>query len=113
MATKHNPITEARQFVRAHLGRDAFAPFTGTDHRAWPAFVYLLTLYGSTRSQAAVAALRETYACTLRGYGEQPDIAEVFRQTIPAMLDWSDVRVLWPQIAPASNLPAAAVQGAA
>lgn len=39
--------TVARQFVTAHLGRDAFAPFTGTDGRAWSAYVYLLELWGT------------------------------------------------------------------
>lgn len=102
--TQQTPPKIAAAFIRGHLGRGAFAPLTGTDTRAWHAFVYLLELYGSTRSQRAIDALRQCYACTLRGYGEQMDVAEVFRQTIPAILDWSDVPQLWPLIAPASTL---------
>lgn len=102
--TQQTPLKIAAAFIRGHLGRGAFAPLTGTDTRAWHAFVYLLELYGSTRSQLALDALRQCYACTLRGYGEQVNVAEVFRQTIPAMLDWSDVAKLWPLIAPASTL---------
>jgi hypothetical protein len=103
------PTKIAADFVRVHLGKGAFAPFTGTDYRAWNAFVYLLGLYGATRLPQAGVALRETYSCTLRGYGEQEDVAEAFRQTIAAVLDWSDVRVLWPMIAPDSKLPPQAI----
>lgn len=100
----------AAEFVRGHLGRGAFAPLTGTDMRAWHAFVYLIELWGYTRDPAALTALAMTYKCTLRSYGEQEDVAEVFRQTIPAMLDWSDVPRLWPMIAPDSKLAPRAVE---
>jgi hypothetical protein len=102
--------TVAAEFVTSHLGKGAFAPLTGTDWRAWKAFVHLLDLFGVSRDQRAVDAMRACYACTLRGgVREQVDVAEVFRQTIPAVLDWSDVRGLWPQIAPNSALEPRAI----
>ena len=109
MARDKTPPQSVAVFVRWHLGRGAFAPLTGTDTKAWNAFVYLLELYGSSRSERALEALRACYACTLRGYGEQTDVAEVFRQSIASVLDWSDVPKLWPAIAPASQLTPAAL----
>ena len=100
----------AAAFVRGHLGRGCFAPLTGTDTRAWYAFCYLLELYGASRSTPSFEALKACYRCTLRGgTHEQLNVAEVFRQTIPALLDWSDVGRLWPHIAPGSTLIPAAL----
>jgi hypothetical protein len=104
MSRNRTPEQTALYFVRYHLGKHAFAPLTGTDWRAWRAFVHLLELYGVSRGRGAIEALRACYACTLRSYGAQGDVAAVFLQTIPAMLDWSDTRTLWPLIAPASKL---------
>lgn len=87
--------TVAKQFVTAHLGRDAFAPFTGTDGRAWSAYVYLLELWGVSRDPRSVVAMRECIACA------QPSTMDIFIQTIPAVLDWCHVRELWPRIKPA------------
>ena len=103
MSRSRTPAQTAMYFVRYHLGKGAFAPLTGTDWRAWNAFVHLLELYGVTRAKRAIDALIACYACTIRGYGEQSNVADVFRQTIPAMLDWSDVAVLWPQISVGGN----------
>lgn len=86
--------TVASQFVRAHLGKSAFAPLTGTDWRAWNAFVYLLELWGVSRDPRSVDAMRSCLACA------QTSVMDVFIQTIPAMLDWCNVRELWPMIAP-------------
>src|SRR5579859_3747384 len=86
--------TVARQFVQAHLGRSAFGPMTGTDWRAWHAFVYLLELWGVSHDPRSVDAMRSTLACA------QTSVMDIFVQTIPAMLDWCNVRELWPQIAP-------------
>lgn len=95
MSTKEKPAYKvAQQFVRAHLGRGAFAPLTGTDWRAWHAFVYLLELWGVSRDPRAVEAMRSCIACA------QTSVMDVFIQTIPAMLDWCDVAVLWPKISP-------------
>lgn len=93
--TKPKPSTTvAQDFVRAHLGRGAFAPLTGTDWRAWSAFVYLLELYGVSRDPRSVDAMRATLACA------QASVMDIFIQTIPAILDWYNVAELWPQIAP-------------
>lgn len=85
--------TVASQFVHAHLGKSAFAPLTGTDWRAWHAFVYLLELYRVSRDPRSVLAMKATLHCA------QASVMDIFIQTIPAMLDWSDVRTLWPLIA--------------
>jgi len=89
-------IQIASEFVRAHLGRNAFAPLTGTDWRAWKAFVYLLELWGVSRDSRAVDAMRSTLACA------QLSVLDIFIQTIPGVLDWYDVRQLWPSIVPAN-----------
>jgi len=86
--------TVALRFVRAHLGKYAFAPLTGTDWRAWHAFVYLLELYGVSRDPRSVEAMKATLACA------QTSVMALFIQTIPACLDWGDVRRLWPSVAP-------------
>ncbi len=100
MSAKSKPSTTvARQFVLAHMGRGAFAPLTGTDWRAWNAFVYLLELYGISRDPRSVDAMRSCIACAQRS------VLDIFIQTIPAMLDWCDVRLLWPKIAPSQADP--------
>jgi hypothetical protein len=91
----------AREFVHAHLGRGAFAPLTGTDWRAWRAFVHLVELWGVSRDPNALAAMRSCLACA---QGEHEDVMQVFVQTIPAMLDWSDHDRLWPAIAPDTDV---------
>ncbi|MGH7282945.1 MAG: hypothetical protein ACRELY_15585, partial [Polyangiaceae bacterium] len=95
--------TIARQFVQAHLGRNAFAPFTGTDARAWHAFVYLLELWGVSRDPHAVGAMKMTLACA------QTKVMDIFIQTIPGVLDWGHVRELWADIAPIDALSVIAV----
>jgi fermentation-respiration switch protein FrsA (DUF1100 family) len=93
---KPKPSTQvASEFVRAHLGKHAFAPLTGTDWRAWYAFVYLLELYGVSRDPRSIHAMKSTLACA------QASVMDIFIQTIPAMLDWCNVAELWPLIRPA------------
>lgn len=87
----------AKEFIHAHLGRGAFAPLTGTDWRAWNAFVYLVELWGVSRDPRALEAMRATVACAQTRH---EDVMQIFVQTIPAVLDWGDVRELWPAIAP-------------
>lgn len=99
--------TIAKEFIRAHLGRNAFAPLTGTDWRAWNAFVYLVELWGVSRDPRAIEAMRACVACAQTRH---EDVMQIFVQTIPAMLDWSDVRDLWPRIAPADVAHYQAVQ---
>lgn len=41
--------------------------------------------------------MRATVACAQTGH---EDVMQIFVQTIPAMLDWCDVAILWPKIAP-------------
>ena len=96
-APKPRPADKiAADFIRAHLGRGAFAPLTGTDWRAWHAFVHLVELWGVSRDGRAIVAMAHCVACAQTWH---EDVMQVFVQTIPAMLDWCDVGVLWPQIA--------------
>lgn len=99
----------ASEFIRAHLGRRAFAPLTGTDWRAWHAFVYLVELWGVSRDRNALDAMRACVACAQTRH---VDVMQIFVQTIPAMLDWCDVRVLWPAVAPPELTDMTAIQGA-
>ena len=87
----------ASEFIRAHLGRNAFAPLTGTDWRAWRAFVHLVELWGVSRDPRALDAMTHCIACAQTRHD---DVMQVFVQTIPAMLDWSDVARIWPRIVP-------------
>jgi hypothetical protein len=89
----------ASEFIRAHLGRNAFAPLTGTDWRAWRAFVHLVELWGVSHDPRALEAMRSCIACAQTRH---EDVMQIFVQTIPAMLDWCDVAILWPKVAPAS-----------
>lgn len=86
----------AREFIHAHLGRGAFAPLTGTDWRAWRAFVHLVELWGVSRDPRALNAMQSCIACAQTNH---EDVMQLFLQTIPAMLDWSDTKI-WPAIAP-------------
>lgn len=85
---------QAMNFVRIHLGRGAFHPFTGQDFPAWHAWVHLLQLYGRNPSGAAIAALRTVIALV------QPQelVLMPFVQAIPAVLDWGYVSQIWPQV---------------
>ena len=87
-APKPRPADKiAAEFIRAHLGRGAFAPLTGTDWRAWHAFVHLVELWGVSRDPRCLEAMRSTVACAQTRHD---DVMQVFVQTIPAMLDWCD-----------------------
>lgn len=79
-------------FVKWHLGKDAFAPFTGVDYPAWKAFVYLVEckIHGGD----VMMAMRST----VRSAQLKRGILEPFVQAIPAVGDWSHVEQLWPQI---------------
>ena len=99
----------ASEFVRAHLGRNAFAPLTGTDWRAWRAFVHLVELWGVSRDPRAVAAMGNVVHCAQTRH---EDVMQVFVQTIVAMLDWGDDARLWPQFAPAELVHLRAIRGA-
>jgi hypothetical protein len=89
---------QVTDFVIFHLAdRGAFAPFTGTDHDAWIAFLYLVRLWGRTRSADVVDAMRATaHAAQTR----HTDVMAVFKKSIPALLDWSDEPKLWLQVGP-------------
>ncbi len=90
-------VTRATKFVQAHLGRDAFAPFTGQDYSAWRAFVYILEMYGRGDLAGRKAALGAMNA-VLGGVQNERHIHRVFVQTIAHVLDWSDVDRIWSQI---------------
>ena len=95
MASREKPLEkEMAIFVKAHLGKNVFAPFTGTDYRAWNAWCHLLRLYGVSEDPRAISAMRETLRCAQR----KEWIWEVFVQTIPGALDWGYVKRMWPKI---------------
>ena len=52
MAAREKPLEkEMAYFVRAHLGKGVFAPFTGTDYAAWKAWCHLIALYGTAQAR--------------------------------------------------------------
>lgn len=56
MAAREKPLDkQAAEFVSFHLGKGAFAPFTGQDMAAWRAFVYAVRCWavGKARVKAA------------------------------------------------------------
>lgn len=93
---------QVADFVIHHLAdKRAFAPFTGTDHDAWLAFLYLVRLWGRTRSDDVVTALR---AAVHSAQTRHEDVMAVFKKSIPCLLDWSDETRLWRQIGPRVQL---------
>lgn len=96
MASRTKPLhQEVAKFVTFHLGKGCFAPHTGCDWPAWRAFVYLVECYSHGGGQDALLAMRATVRCA------QPHakVLRTFTQAIPAVMDWGDVRRLWPQAA--------------
>lgn len=98
MSRKDKPTHEvARQFCRAYLGRDCFAPFTGQDSCGWLAFVYLIEMWGRADRrgrEAAIVAMR----AVVSGIQNKECVLQVFCQTIPAVLDWCHVDQIWPRL---------------
>ena len=95
MARKPKPLLdEVRFFVKFHLGKDAFAPHTGTDHAAWCAFVHLMQLWTIGGRDHAIAAMVET----IHAAQKTEAVLSTFVQAIPAVADWTTVRELWPRI---------------
>lgn len=98
MNRRHNPPNArdtARRFLKHHLGKDCFAPFTGQDASAWTAFVYACELYGRAddRGRGITVIAMETLL-----QAAQPKLAWEFLWTIPAILDWSHADEIWPLI---------------
>ena len=92
-----NPLATARRFLRHHIGRECFAPFTGQDFSAWSSFVYACELYGRadiSGRMSCVIAMRALVEAS------QPSVRYAFVWTIPAILDWSHAREIWPTVAP-------------
>lgn len=100
-------LDQVRTFVRVHLGRDAFAAFTGTDARAWHVFVHAVALLNHDQ-RSALTAMRAAVSAAQHWHA---DVMQVFVQSIPAVLDWSDGARYWPQVYP-SDAPRALVDGA-
>jgi len=102
MATSETAVQTARKFCRHYLGKGCFAPFTGQDYSAWAAFCYLVECYGRgdiEGRERSIAAMREVLlAAQTKGC-----IMQVFLQSIPAILDWSDGPRIWEQIVPPSS----------
>lgn len=87
----------AQDFCRAYLGSDCFAPFTGQDTSGWRAFVYLVEMFGRSDYSGRPAAI-DAMRSVLSGIQNKEDIHQVFCQTIPAILDWSHVAEIWPNL---------------
>lgn len=102
MAKTETAVSTAKKFCKHYLGRDCFAPFTGQDYSAWAAFCYLVECYGRGDTEGrerSIAAMREVLlAAQTKGC-----VMQVFLQSIPAVLDWSDGPRIWEQIAPPSS----------
>lgn len=92
---REKPLHEQmKTFCRYHLGKDCFAPFTGTDYAAWAAFCYLLQCYTFGGGDRALDGLK----ATVRSAQPREAVLLVFVQTIPGVMDWGDVARLWPKI---------------
>lgn len=87
-------IDEAKHFVRFHLGRGAFGPFTGQDWPAWCAFVHLVQCYAHGGGDVAIEAMHATVRCAQ----DHSAILLPFVQAIPAVMDWSHVAEIWPRV---------------
>jgi len=89
---------QVAEFVIFHLAdKTAFHPFTGTDYDAWHAYIHLVRLWGRTRSDDVVAAMKAVVRCAQQ---RNEDVMAVFKKSIPCILDWSDEPKLWVQVAP-------------
>lgn len=83
------------RFCEYHLGKGIFAAFTGTDWRAWRAFVYLTELYANADYPELVL---EAMRATLRCAQNREHIHQLFVQVIPGVLDWGAERDIWPKV---------------
>lgn len=93
---------QVAEFVCWQLAdKRAFSPFTGTDYDAWHAYIHLIRLWGRTRSDDVVAALR---AVVHTAQTRHDDVMAVFKKAIPCLLDWSDEPKLWSKIGPRRKL---------
>ena len=82
----------AAEFIRAHLGRGAFAPLTGTDWRAWHAFVHLVELWGVSRDPRAVEAMRACVACAQTNH--EGDFLAALTRAMAGSADEHDVATI-------------------
>lgn len=83
------------RFCEYHLGKGIFAPFTGTDWRAWKAFVYLIELYANAdHPELVLEAMRATLKCAQN----REHIHALFVQAIPGVLDWGAEYKIWPEM---------------
>ncbi len=83
---------EARRWIKAHLGRDCFAPFTGQDYAAFALFVHAVDLYARGDDDGQRGALAAMAGAML---GMQPKCHAVARKAIPFALDWHDELPVW------------------
>jgi hypothetical protein len=99
--SREKPLAkEVAYFVKHHLAdKHLFAPFTGQDYSAWEAFIHTLRLYGRSDTAGRELAI-EAMRALVRASQQKDDVLAVFKQSIPACLDWSDEPKLWLQIAP-------------
>jgi len=96
MSARQKPLhQEIAKFVEFHLGKGCFAPMTGQDFPAWRAFVYLIECHAHGGGSRTIQALRATVRCAQ----QNERVLRCFVQAIPGVMDWGDVRRLWPQIA--------------
>lgn len=89
---------DAMKFCHHHLGKGCFAPHTGQDMQAWIAFVYLLEMYARGDDRGRAAAIKAMRILVTEGTQDSYAIHETLCQAIPAVLDWTDVHKIWPQL---------------
>ncbi len=89
---------QAIAFVRGHVGKHAFAPFTGQDWSAWIAFVYLVEMYARGDVNGRTAALAGMRAILMGGCQSAEHIHQLFVQAIPAVMDWCHADEIWPRV---------------
>lgn len=87
-------LDQARAFVRHHLGKSAFAPFTGQDYPAWSAFVHLVECYSRGGNDHAIDAMAGAVLCAQNS----STILAPFVQAIACVMDWTTIAELWPPV---------------
>jgi hypothetical protein len=95
--TRERPYCQtAQQWVRERLkDRQAFAPLTGQDWRAWTSFVHLVALYGASDDHGQHSAVLAMAACLS---AMQPSTRYLAKAVIPHVLDWGHEERIWRQI---------------
>lgn len=88
MPTEKPICKQARAWLETNYGRGLLAPFTGTDYRAFHAFVHVVELWAHSRRVESFAAAQ---ALLLEMQVKNRDIAIAI---VPMIADWQD-EIMW------------------